>query len=97
MGALIDMLFIVSYDITSDRRRIRLAKALKDFGDRVQYSVFECLMGQEELKKMTERIEGIINKEEDSVRIYKLCGDCEGKVEIIGTGTRTEEIQIYIV
>jgi CRISPR/Cas system-associated endoribonuclease Cas2 len=35
-------LIVVSYDIPDDRRRLRLAHALKDFGVRVQYSVFEC-------------------------------------------------------
>jgi CRISPR-associated protein Cas2 len=91
------MLFIVSYDITDDRRRIRLAKTLKDFGDRVQYSVFECLMGAEELQEMTGRIREIIDNDQDSVRIYKLCAECEGKVEIIGTGVRSEDPEIYVV
>ena len=35
-------LIVVSYDIPDDRRRLRLANTLKDFGIRVQYSVFEC-------------------------------------------------------
>ncbi len=91
------MLFIVTYDIVDDRRRTRLAKALKDFGNRVQYSVFECLMGAKELAKMTERIGEIIDYEQDSVRIYRLCAECEGKLEIIGTGARTEDPEVYII
>jgi CRISPR-associated protein Cas2 len=35
------MLILVSYDVPDDRRRTRLAHALKDFGERVPYSVFE--------------------------------------------------------
>ncbi|MDA8137823.1 MAG: CRISPR-associated endonuclease Cas2 [Desulfobacteraceae bacterium] len=91
------MLFIVTYDIVDDRRRIRLAKAIKDFGNRVQYSVFECLMGAKEFAKMTGRIAEIIDHEEDSVRIYKLCAECEGKLEIIGSGARTEDPEVYII
>lgn len=91
------MLFIVTYDVVDDQRRVRLAKALKDFGNRVQYSVFECLMGPRELMKMTERIAGIIDHAQDSARIYQLCADCEGKVAIIGTGSRSEDPDVYII
>jgi CRISPR-associated endonuclease Cas2 len=38
------VLILVSYDIPDDRRRTKLAHTLKDFGQRVQYSVFECLL-----------------------------------------------------
>jgi CRISPR-associated protein Cas2 len=40
------MLILVSYDVPDDRRRTRLAHALKDFGERVQYSVFECRLDE---------------------------------------------------
>ena len=46
------MLMIVSYDIVDDKRRTKLAKRLCDFGKRVQYSVFECDLSKEQLKKM---------------------------------------------
>src|SRR6266511_1773180 len=36
------MLYVISYDISVDRRRARVAKLLEGFGQRVQYSVFEC-------------------------------------------------------
>lgn len=38
------MFYLISYDIPDDRRRVRVAKTLKDYGDRVQYSVFECIL-----------------------------------------------------
>jgi CRISPR-associated protein Cas2 len=46
------MLIVVSYDILNDSRRTRLAHALKDFGERVQYSVFECRLDTEQLGKL---------------------------------------------
>ena len=36
------MLYLISYDVTDDARRRHVMEALKDFGRRVQYSVFEC-------------------------------------------------------
>jgi CRISPR-associated protein Cas2 len=91
------MLYLVSYDIPDDKRRTRLAKILKDFGDRVHYSVFEFILERELLDKMIARIEDIISEDEDSVRIYSLCGACEKSIKIIGTGEVTEDKDVYIV
>jgi len=47
------MLIVVSYDIPDDRRRLQLSKALKDFGKRVQWSVFECHLDDRQLGEST--------------------------------------------
>ncbi|MFV9692093.1 MAG: CRISPR-associated endonuclease Cas2 [Desulfobacteria bacterium] len=73
------MFYLVSYDIPDDKRRTKLAKIIKDFGDRVQYSVFECLLDKSLLDKMTDRIDKIIVEKEDSVRIYPLWRTVKGK------------------
>ena len=91
------MLYLVSYDIPDDRRRTKLAKTLKDFGDRVQFSVFECLLDTDLLKKMTDRIKEIIAVQEDSVRIYSLCAGCERAIAIIGQGEVTKNEDVYIL
>ncbi|MGA1871277.1 MAG: CRISPR-associated endonuclease Cas2 [bacterium] len=91
------MLYLISYDIPDDKRRGKLAKVLKDYGDRVQYSVFECLLDHILLKRMVARIKKAIKEEDDSVRIYTLCGNCEKAVTIIGQGERSELEDVYIV
>ncbi|OKY74491.1 MAG: CRISPR-associated endonuclease Cas2 [Desulfobulbaceae bacterium DB1] len=91
------MLYLVSYDIPDDRRRTRLAKTLKDFGDRVQFSVFECLLDAAQSAKMRDRIQDIISEAEDSVRIYSLCGGCERAIAIIGQGEVTKNEDVYIL
>ena len=70
---------VVAYDIPDDRRRTRLHDRLLDFGSPVQYSVFECLVDAEELKKMQRMILKTIHKRRDHVRIYHLCGACVPK------------------
>ncbi len=51
------MFCIVSYDLPDDGRRLKLSKILLDFGDRVQYSVFECILKDKKmLDKMKNRI-----------------------------------------
>ena len=91
------MLILVSYDIPDDRRRTKLAHNLKDFGERVQYSVFEFLLDESQVGRLRERIEGLIDATEDSVRIYRFCADCGAKLEIVGLGVVTEDPKVYIV
>jgi CRISPR-associated protein Cas2 len=66
------MLILLSYDVPDDRRRTRLAHALKDFGERVRYSVFECRLTPKQLDRLRERVRPPIAPEEDSLRIYVL-------------------------
>lgn len=91
------MFYLVSYDIPEDRRRVKLAKTLLDFGRRVQYSVFECLLERDLLEEMVGRIEGIIDEAQDSVRIYGLCADCEKVIRVIGTGEVSKDEAVYIL
>jgi CRISPR-associated protein Cas2 len=71
------MLTVVSYDIVDDRRRTRLAKVLKDFGVRVQYSVFECRLEPSQLQALDRRIHRVIDEAKDTVRIYRVCQEVE--------------------
>jgi CRISPR-associated protein Cas2 len=89
--------YLVSYDIPDDKRRTKLAKTIKDFGDRVQYSVFECLLDKSLLDKMTGRIDKILVEKEDSVRIYCLCANREREIRVIGKGKVTKTEDVYII
>ena len=73
-------LFAVAYDITSDRRRARVARILGDFGTRVQKSVFECHLSETEACTLEERLRQAIHPATDRVRIYRLCRACRGRV-----------------
>jgi CRISPR-associated protein Cas2 len=91
------MLIVISYDVSNDRRRTRLAHMLKDFGQRVQYSVFEFRLDAEALDRLRQRIEKLTDPLEDSVRIYRLCLECEQKVEIQGLGKVTEDPDVHVL
>lgn len=78
------MYIVVSYDVVDDKRRRKLAEILKDYGYRVQYSVFECDFEKKYLKKMLEDVSKQLNQKEDSLRIYALCSDCQQKVISLG-------------
>lgn len=91
------MFIVVVYDIKDDKRRGRVAKTMKDYGTRVQYSVFECNMDERLLERMQEQLETAINEEYDKIRIYKLCSGCIKSVQILGSGELTEDDDVFIV
>ena len=91
------MVIIVSYDIPEDRRRNRIHKELKNFGQWVQYSVFECDLDERQLARLRHRLEGLLKEDEDSIFFYRLCSACESKTERLGTLTRWADHQALIV
>ena len=78
------MHYTVAYDITNDKRRNRVAKILKDFGTRIQYSVFECDTDRRALLRLQSRLEKVINLKEDTITFYHLCAACERQIDRIG-------------
>ncbi len=90
------MLVIISYDIQDDKKRTRLANKLKDFGPRVQYSVFEAEITAEELKRMRKLLKEIPLEEKESIRLYQLCSTCKSRIKIWGSGEVTDDKPYYI-
>jgi CRISPR-associated protein Cas2 len=83
------MFVIVSYDVATDegkgqRRLRRVAKACKDFGQRVQYSVFECIVDPAQWTRLKERLISEIDPEKDSLRFYYLGSNWQHRVEHVG-------------
>lgn len=83
------MNILVTYDVNTEtkggRRRLRkVAIVCKDFGQRVQYSVFECHVTEAQMEDLRSRLLKTINEEEDSLRIYRLVGDRDQNVESYG-------------
>ena len=91
------MFIVVSYDITNNKRRTKIAKIMLDFGARVQYSVFECNLTDKQIETMRKKIIHVISAEEDTVRFYALCAACKTRVEVHGTGKITEDEAFIII
>jgi CRISPR-associated protein Cas2 len=91
------MFVLVSYDVsTTDpkgpRRLNRVAKTCKDFGQRVQYSVFECIVDPAQWAVLKDRLIKEIDDEKDSLRFYYLGSNWRRRVEHIGAkGTVDQE------
>ena len=84
------MLVVVAYDVRTDssagRRRLRrVAKVCEDTGQRVQNSVFECLVDAAQWTKLRARLIGEAELNEDSLRFYFLGNKWQDRVEHVGT------------
>jgi CRISPR-associated protein Cas2 len=80
---------LVTYDVSTvtaaGRKRLRrVAQACLNFGQRVQYSVFECQVGEAELVRLRHELLDEINPHEDSLRLYMLGEDPSPRVEHYG-------------
>lgn len=68
---------VVVYDIEDDRARTRVATLLEGYGRRVQKSVFECSLGERELKELVGRMQKELAEQPDAqVRVYRVCRKC---------------------
>jgi CRISPR-associated protein Cas2 len=77
---------VVAYDISSDKKRQKVADLLEMVLTRVQRSVFEGDLPPEVLQKSVERALRNIEPETDSLRVYHLCAACAPRVDIYGCG-----------
>lgn len=83
------MLVLVSYDVKTSsedgqKRLRRVAKVCQDYGQRVQNSVFECLVDQAQFTVLRKRLADEIESDKDSLRFYFLGNNWQGRVEHVG-------------
>ena len=83
------MMVLITYDVSTEdsggRRRLRqIAKQCVNYGQRVQNSVFECLVDPTQLKQLQHRLCTIMDNEKDSLRFYYLGDKYKSKIEHFG-------------
>ena len=83
------MMVLITYDVNTEtpagRKRLRhVAKQCVNYGQRVQNSVFECVLDAAKCREVQHKLEQIIDKEKDSLRFYYLGNNYKDKVEHIG-------------
>ncbi|MFV0383207.1 CRISPR-associated endonuclease Cas2 [Paracoccus sp. (in: a-proteobacteria)] len=89
------MLVLVTYDVSTQdaagRKRLRhVARACEDFGQRVQFSVFEIELDPAQWTRLKARLEGIILSDRDSLRYYYLGANWTRRVEHVGAKPATD-------
>lgn len=89
------MTILVTYDVNTQtqagRRRLhKVAQTCKNYGQRVQYSVFECLVDGAQYEALCAKLNKIINPQKDSLRIYKLRGERDQFLKTFGLDQYTD-------
>lgn len=96
------MMILVTYDVNTEtnagQARLRkVAKVCKNYGQRVQNSVFECLLDASQYVEFKAQLEKIINIDKDSLRFYKLGNNYKQKVEHVGIHPDVTQDDILII
>lgn len=96
------MLVVITYDVNTEtpmgRKRLRqIAKACVNCGQRVQNSVFECLVDAAQCRELQAKLVKIMDQETDSLRFYYLGNNYSKKIEHFGRNTGYEPEGVWMV
>ncbi len=96
------MMVLITYDVEtmtpSGRKRLRhVAKQCVNFGQRVQNSVFECIVDPAQFSELKHRLEFIIDPKKDSLRFYMLGNNWQKRIEHIGAKSSFNPEDVMII
>ena len=96
------MLVLVTYDVNTQTkegrgRLTRVAKECTKYGQRVQNSVFECVLTEAQFVLLKDKLSEIISQSDDSICFYKLGNNWKRHVERIGKDTSVDVTDVLIL
>ena len=96
------MLILITYDVNTEteagKRRLRkVAKYCMKYGQRVQNSVFECILDSAQYVMVKEELSSLIEYNSDSLRFYRLGNNYKNQVEVVGVGRDYPQDEILIL
>ncbi len=72
-------LIVIAYDVTDNKRRRKVVKILENVGNRINYSVFECMVTDLQFARLQKELAEVINSKEDKIVYYPICMKCYAK------------------
>ncbi|MGI6681140.1 MAG: CRISPR-associated endonuclease Cas2 [Bdellovibrionota bacterium] len=90
------MITVITYDIASPKRLIKMHKFLLGYGQNTQKSVFECDITLEQLGEIRAYAAMNLNLKKDSFRIYRICSTCIENEIILGKGLKVTNVNYQI-
>jgi CRISPR-associated protein Cas2 len=91
------MLIVIAYDVSDQKRLAKVAGICEDFGARVQYSIFECHLEIEAFNELWLKLLAAINEDEDRLVAYRIDARCAKETETAGTMVCSEKAVCYLV
>lgn len=89
--------YLIGYDISDPKRLARVAKIMKGYGSRLQYSFFHCHISETQKNHLIERVKKVIHENEDQVIILPVNESQLKSLEFIGVKTQLEIEGVIIV
>lgn len=93
-------MYVVSYDISSNKLRNKIFKTLKNYGKHTQFSVFECTITKRQYDALYKELMSLMQGQpEGNIRIYDLCEMCSKNIRVIGVpdGPKEEDEDIVVI
>lgn len=96
------MLILITYDVDTttkagEKRLRKVAKECVNYGQRIQNSVFECLLTEAQLVSLKAILSSIIDDTKDSIRFYYLGNKWQQKIETMGKITSFDPTEALII
>ena len=96
------MMVLITYDVNTEdaagRKRLRqIAKQCVNYGQRVQNSVFECVLDAAQCKQLQHKLRGIMDEKKDSLRFYYLGNQYQTKIEHFGVKSADEPEGVLMI
>lgn len=96
------MMVLITYDVNTEdaagRKRLRkIAKECVNYGQRVQNSVFECVLDASQCRQLQHRLVGVMDQQKDSLRFYYLGSNYQTKIEHFGAKQSYEAEGVLII
>lgn len=92
-----NMLRLVAYDVANARRLRKVSEVCKDYGLRIEYSVFECDLEEQVFQTFWSRLLELIDPEEDRLISYRICAGCVADIRSAGIVERPRKVLLYII
>ncbi|MCS7079431.1 MAG: CRISPR-associated endonuclease Cas2 [Chloracidobacterium sp.] len=87
---------LLTYDIRDPRRLRRVMETAERYGRRVQKSVFECWLRDEQVGELIDDLKKVINRRVDAVRLYRLCAACRARRCACGDTRLREDLDVIV-
>ncbi len=96
------MFVLITYDVSTidaaGRKRLRkIAKECVNYGQRVQNSVFECILDATQCRQLQHKLRGLMDEQQDSLRFYYLGNNYQTKIEHFGVKQSYEVEGVLII
>lgn len=88
---------VVVYDISDNKRRVKLSNFLEGYGHRIQFSVFECFITLDEMRQLYQKVKKLVSPKEDNVRFYWISNDALSIVLTIGSEKPEPPPKYYVI